>query len=246
MLVLNLCALESHKTYSLSIALTDCSKACQTKAWKAHKRTCSAKHANTMDRNETTNSAMGSAFLDNNYMEIMMELMEITREHGIPMQDVVLELDFMGNGINPGPATTDKFKLDTVENYTTGDRPAKPAWNNVPVDKILSDLAKCHRMSTGVMWGIVRHADGFASIFSTPQNTTWSNEALACFPLFAEENRARFKSIVKWEDPSLVDWHWIRYIHFKLGDRAGLDRQNSYDFFTQLEILRQKKANGGN
>lgn len=53
-----------------------------------------------------------------NYVEIMMEVLLVTGIHGITMQDVVLELDFMPNGTTPGPATIGKFKIDTIERET--------------------------------------------------------------------------------------------------------------------------------
>ena len=66
-----------------------------------------------MEHNEKTNFAM---------------IASLNSEHNINMEDVVLELEFMGNGISSGPATMDQFKLDTLERYVAGSRPAKPAW----------------------------------------------------------------------------------------------------------------------
>jgi len=182
---------------------------------------------------------MIEAFLYDNYVEIMMALVEVTREHGIGLEDVVLELDFMSYGANPGPASVGKFKLDTFERYTAGDRPAKPVtWTNLPMDRILSDLQKRHRISPSSIHAIVRNADSSGSIYPVPNGGMWSNEALACFPLTEGENLERFKSIVNSENHNIVVFQLLRNTLFKADAMAGLDRQDTLDFLTQLQIAK--------
>jgi len=190
---------------------------------------------------------MVESFLNENYVEIMMEVAKVAREHHVGLEDIVLELDFMSDGENPGPATLGKFKLDTVERYTTGRRPAKPAWTNLPMDRILSDLQKRRHMASGSMLGIVRNADSSGSMFCTPEAGIWSNEALACFPLDEGENLERFKSTVKDADLKVVELQLLRYTLLKAGEMAGLDRQSTVDFYTQLQVRKQQneQAEGG-
>lgn len=194
-----------------------------------------------MVRNNSTKYAMVLAFLNNGYMEIMMELLQVTQEHGVTMKDTVLELDFFSNGANPGPATLGDFKLDTIERYTSGERPAKPDWNNVPIDDILRDLLKLYHMSVGAMSVIVRQADGSASIMRVPRTSMWSEEALSCFPLDEDEDTERLKSVVDWDDPSHVDFYMFRYISLKAHEMAGLGRQSHNDFFMQIQMLQEKR-----
>lgn len=198
-----------------------------------------------MTRNNSTKGAMITAFQNANYVEIMMELLRVTSEHNVKIQDVVLELDFMSSHMTAGhmtagPTTKGEFKLDTIERYASGDRPAKPAWGNIPLDKMLSDLLKLYHKPAGVMLGIARHTDGSASIFCVPRGPMWSDEALTCFPLDEAENAERLKSLVDWKDPSIVDSYSLQYILLKVHEMAGLGRQHNDDFFMQLQMIHEK------
>ena len=68
----------------------------------------------------------------------------------------------------------------------------------------------------------------------------WSDEALSCFPLDEDENMERLKSIVNWDEPSHVEFYWLRYMSLKAHEMAGLGRQSHNDFFMQIQMMKEK------
>lgn len=91
---------------------------------------------------------------------------------------------------------------------------------------------------------IARHADKTAGIYSVPEDATWSDEALACFPLDAE-NMERLKSVANWS-PGTVEMLFLRDLMRKANEKDGVGRQETVDHFMQLQMMREAKNKGNN
>lgn len=203
-----------------------------------------------MKRNNSIKTSTIYAFQSDNYLEIMEEASRVTREHKLTIQDVVLELDFMppSDLSSPAPAAKGKFKIDTIERYTSGSRPAKPCWKHLPLDKMLTDLRKLYETKPGRMLGFVRNADRSGSLFQvgTPNDPRWSNDALACFPLDTDENIERLTVIGKWKNREELEYLQMRTISRQVDEMCGQDRETMNDYIKKLEEELKQKKNAEN
>ncbi len=106
-----------------------CSKECQKKDWKMHKKFCML--ADKQDKkNKQARANAAFTFLDENYTSIMEKFIEVIDMSGKSREDFLLELDFFPgeNGCAPALKDPPEFNIKDIRGYIEGNRPNLPDW----------------------------------------------------------------------------------------------------------------------
>lgn len=108
-----------------------CSRECQTKDWKVHKKSCTPMDK-SMSKAKKTGNALVQSFLRKHARDVVRALSAKMEETGLERKDLVLELNFKvedGNtGLPPSLQDPPFFKIGFTKRYYEGDRPEEPSF----------------------------------------------------------------------------------------------------------------------
>lgn len=125
-----------------------CSKECQRADWKDHKPFCKPVSKKESKIHRFSEQSVLD-FIQNNYVSILREIVNVSKETGLKKRELLLELDFYDSCKNGkgAPALQDppKFKIAATKGYLEGSRPNEPDWFYKHEDK------KCYESNVGLI-----------------------------------------------------------------------------------------------
>jgi len=109
-----------------------CSRECQTKDWKVHKKSCTPMDK-SMSKAKKTGNALVLSFLQKHARDVVSAMRTKMEETGLERKDLVLELNFQVEDGNIGalpPSLQDPpfFKIGITKRYYEGDRLEEPSF----------------------------------------------------------------------------------------------------------------------
>lgn len=107
-----------------------CSKECQKEDWKLHKYNCTVVDDKKLVKSKETKENGISKFTQDNYLEILDEIIKVMDETGLPKEELLLEVTFAPDraGLVPALKTPAEFSIKDTRGYFEGTRPNEPDW----------------------------------------------------------------------------------------------------------------------
>ncbi|CAJ1942148.1 unnamed protein product [Cylindrotheca closterium] len=181
-----------------------CSRECQKSDWKEHKKTCITKTKSEIVKSENIQQTF-TAFCTNQYVHIMVKMVEACEKTGLTKDDMLVELNFKPNQNGIVPAMQDKpeFKIAPVKDYINGSRPAEPDWFFKNQDRTMYDhnikgyLAtikdQYSKMRPNHLLCLTRYEGGFSCYKIGRQDSitnkeTFSQEAVLAFQKYMNDD----------------------------------------------------------